>query len=64
MIGRADIKGSESNVAMKAWLPHKPVIAVGGRGWSSRVGRVGPMTRLNKTGLGVIPVLTFLTPLA
>ncbi|CAN7092936.1 unnamed protein product [Brassica rapa subsp. narinosa] len=35
MIGRADIEGSKSNVAMNAWLPQP-----------------------------VIPVVTFLTPLA
>ena len=64
MIGRADIKGSKSNVAMNAWLQHKPVIPVGGKGWSSWAGCVGPMTHLNKSGRSVIPVVTFLTPLA
>ena len=64
MIRRADIEGSKSNVAMNAWLPHKPVIPVGGRGWSSWAGRVGRMTHLNKTGWSVIPVITFLIPLA
>ena len=40
MIGRANIEGSKSNVAMNAWLLHKPVINVGyeklirvGTGW-------------------------------
>ncbi|OAQ29946.1 hypothetical protein K457DRAFT_74295, partial [Linnemannia elongata AG-77] len=30
MIGRADIEGSKSNVAMNAWLCHKPVIPLFG----------------------------------
>ena len=57
-------QGSKSNVAMNAWLPHEPFIPVGGRGWSSWAGRVGPMTHLNKTGWVIIPVVTFLTLLA
>ena len=64
MIRRANIEGSKCNVAMSAGQPHKPVIPVGGRGWSSWPGRVDPMTHLNKTGWSVIPVVTFLIPLA
>ena len=64
MIGRASIKGSKSNVAMNAWLPHKPIIPVSGRGWSSWIGWVDPMTHLNKTGWSVTPVVNFLTTLA
>ena len=37
---------------MNAWLPHKPVTPVGGRGWSSWAKRLGPMTHLNETGCG------------
>ena len=44
---------------MNAWLPHKPVIPVGGRGWWSWAGRVGPMTHLNKTGWGCYPCGNF-----
>ena len=49
---------------MNACLPDKPAIPMGGRGWSSCAGRVGPMTHLNMVGWGVIPAITFLTPLA
>ena len=49
---------------INACLPDKPAIPMGGRGWSSCARRVGPMTHLNKAGWGVIPAVTFLTPLA
>ena len=29
MIVRADIEKSKSNVAMNAWMPHKPLMLVG-----------------------------------
>ena len=41
MVGRPNIEESKSNVALNAWLPHKSVISVGCRVWSSWAGTVG-----------------------
>ena len=67
MLGVADIEGAKSNVAMNAWLPQArdPVWVLSG------VGLVGSLvSRERATPLStlvssmVIPVVTFLTPLA
>ena len=72
MIGRADIEGSKSNVAMSACAVTQASYACGvcvlGGGGGGRVrhgpgGWVKDAPYFNQAG-SVIPVVTFLTPLA
>ena len=53
MIGRADIEGSKSNVALNAWLPQ-----------ASYPCNILAMAIYCEVGFNNIPVVTFLAPLA
>ena len=62
MIGRADIEGSKSNVAMNACAVAQASYACGVCRWSPWAGRVGTRTHFSLIrGGSVTPVVTFLT---
>ena len=62
MIGRADIEGSKSNVAMNACTAAQASYACGVWRWSPWAGRVGTRTHFSLIrGGSVTPVVTFLT---
>lgn len=55
-IGRADIEGSKSNIAMKAWLPYKAVMSVVMVGYPGSRGRV--LDASSNAGCGSITIAT------